>query len=374
METHGPAAEGNCYDDRQMPEMMQCMPDSVAPGAGAQRPPGPGGAVKPQRILVLGAGGFIGQRVVQALALCPWAAPVAAVHRHRAALPAAVETVHLDARQPDSLRAALENVGGVVNCVTGDGETIRQSAHALFSACAAPHAPRVVHLSSMMVYGTQTGTLDESAPLLGDWDDYSRAKAHAEAIARACTRVVHLRPGIVYGPHSPIWSGWVGQWLMDQRLGDLGTHGQGRCNLVHIDDVVAATLQALRAPGIEGQAFNLALPDAPTWNEYFRGYADALGIACVPISGARLAIERLVLAPPFKVLQVMAARLRPGWRAPQPIRPWLLRLCAHSVRLDVRKAERVLGLQWTPLEAGLRQSAAWVLAGAPARAAAAAGK
>jgi len=329
--------------------------------AGTQREPDASGTAALPRILVLGAGGFIGQRVVRALAHSGWATPIAAVHRRRAGLPSSVETVQLDACQPEALRAALANVAGVVNCIMGDAQTIEASARALFRACAGPQAPRVVHLSTMMVYGTQTGTLDETAPLRGDWDDYSRAKCEAEALARDCPTVVHLRPGIVYGAHSPIWSGWVGQWLLDQRLGDLGAAGEGICNLVHVDDVVAAVLIALRAPGIEGQAFNLSLPDPPTWNGYFRAYAGALDVACVPISAGRLALERTLLAPPLKILELLASRLRPGWQTPQPIRPWLLRLCAHAVRLDVGKAERFLGLQWTPLETGLRDSADWVL-------------
>jgi hypothetical protein len=30
--------------------------------------------------------------------------------------------------------------------------------------------------------------------------------------------------------------------------------------------------------------------------------------------------------------------------------------------MDVRKAERVLGIAWTPLDKGLRESAVWLLA------------
>jgi nucleoside-diphosphate-sugar epimerase len=338
----------------------------MAPGPGAPRAGGLGDGAAPQRILVLGAGGFIGRRVVLALARCGWAVPIAAVHRTRPDLPATIATVTLDARRPDDLQAALRGTTGVVNCVAGDAATIVTSAQALFAACTGPAAPRVVHLSTMMVYGTRTGTVDETAPLQGDWDDYSRAKAEVERLALACPAVVTLRPGIVYGPQSPIWSGWIGQWLRAGRLGDLGAAGQGRCNLVHVDDVVTAVLQALRASGIEGQAFNLSLPDPPTWNGYFRQYAAALGSPFVPISRLRLAAERVLLGPPLKALQLVAGRLHWHARLPQPIRPWLLRLCAHAVRLDVRKAESVLGMQWTPLDQGLRESAHWVLAAAPA--------
>jgi nucleoside-diphosphate-sugar epimerase len=70
-------------------------------------------------------------------------------------------------------------------------------------------------------------------------------------------------------------------------------------------------------------------------------------------------MEQYLFAPPLKVAQ-LAARFVPI-EPPQAIRPWFLRLCGHALRLDVRKAERDLGMQWVPLEQGLRQSAAWLL-------------
>jgi nucleoside-diphosphate-sugar epimerase len=296
-----------------------------------------------QRILVLGASGFIGRRVVRMLAASDWALPVAA--RHRAAVDAspAVESRQFDATQPAAMRAALEGVSGVVNCITGDARTIVASAQALFDAGSQRRPPpRIVHLSTMMVYGTTAGQV--------------------ERLACTCGSVVQLRPGIVYGPDSPIWSERIGRWLRQQRLGDLGTAGEGFCNLVHIDDVVEAVQRALRMPGIEGEVFNLSLPTPPTWNEYFRQFATALGTVAVPISHFRLMLEQYLIAPPLKAAELASARLSLRWRPPEPIRPWLLRLCAQPLRLAVRKAEERLGMSWVPLDQGLSQSAAWLMA------------
>jgi 2-alkyl-3-oxoalkanoate reductase len=198
--------------------------------------------------------------------------------------------------------------------------------------------------------------------LNGEWSSYAAAKVEVERMARAYQSVVHLRPGIVYGPESPIWSGRIGRWLRRHRLGDLGAAGIGCCNLVHVDDVVEAVYRALHLPGIDGQAFNLSLTSPPSWNEYFRQYSAALGTAVVSISQARLLFEQYVLALPLKVAELGSSKLALDWQPPEPIRPWLLRLCAHPLRLDVRKAEAVLGIEWTPLEKGLRESAAWWLA------------
>jgi nucleoside-diphosphate-sugar epimerase len=339
------------------------MPESMACGDATHRRSGDTPMPDRRRILVLGAAGYIGQRVVQMLAASDWAVPIAASHRTPLNVAIPVETVRLDAKQPAALEEAVRSVAGVVNCITGDSETIIASARALFRACSrVTPVLRIVHLSTMMVYGTATGTVDETAALIGDWDEYSAAKTKVELMAHDCRSVVHLRPGIVYGPHSPIWSGRIGRWLRQHRLGDLGAAGVGYCNLVHVDDVVEAVRQALRIPGIDGEAFNLSLPSPPTWNEYFRRYAAVLGTTVAPISRTRLTMERYVLAPPLKAAEILSTTLPFDWRPPDPIRPWLLRLCAHPIRMDVRKAERVLGIAWTPLDKGLRESAEWLLA------------
>lgn len=316
-----------------------------------------------QRVLVLGAGGFIGKQVVRALAASDWAIPVAASFRTVLQPTELVEAVQLDARNAPDLKRALSGVSGVVNCITGDGTTIVASARALFESCSGlSPSPRVVHMSTMMVYGTATGLVDETTALRGDWDDYSAAKTEAEHLSRSYAHVVNLRPGIVYGPHSPIWSGRIGQWLRMHRLGDLGAEGLGNCNLVHIDDVVRAILLALQLPDIEGRAFNLSLPSPPTWNEYFRLYAAALGTRYRSISSTRLKAELYLVAPPLKIAEIVARTLHIARQPPAAIRPWLLRLCRHPISLDVNEAERVLGMQWVPLEDGLRQSADWALA------------
>jgi nucleoside-diphosphate-sugar epimerase len=207
-------------------------------------------------------------------------------------------------------------------------------------------------------YGSVEGIVDESAPLLGDLGPYSAAKARADAIVIACGRAVLLRPGIVYGPGSVQWSDRIRRLLVSRRLGDLGAAGDGCCNLVFIDDMTAAVLSALRAPAIEGQAFNLSLPSPPTWNEYFIRFAKELGAVPVRrITRRRLAIETKLLAPPLKILEILAARGGlDATRVPPAIPPSLLRLFRQELYLQSTKAQSILGMNWTPLEEGLRQT------------------
>ncbi len=317
------------------------------------------------RVLVLGATGFIGKRVLDALSSSDWACPIAASRRgpNRAAEAGRPESVRLDATDAGQLRRAMEDVSAVVNCVLGNSRTIVDSARALFSVAGGmPQPPRIVHFSSLAVYGEAVGDVDESAAPVGRLSAYGAAKFETERLAAANPSIVTLRPGIVYGPGGAQWSGRLAQLLCAHRLGDLGRGGDGYCNLVFIDDVAEAVLRALRLPKASGMAFNLSLPDPPTWNEYLIRYAAALG--AVPVSRIgqrRLRLESKVMAPPQKIAELIAGKFSPrlARRLPQPIPPSLVRLFRQEIRMKVGLAEQVLGLRFTPLEDGLRQAAAW---------------
>jgi 2-alkyl-3-oxoalkanoate reductase len=311
------------------------------------------------RVLVLGAGGFIGRRVVNALAASDWASPVAAMRR---AVPAGSSVTHVqfDATDGQALRACLKDIRGVVNCVAGSDDTIVRGAEALFSAaCAMPEPPHIVHMSSLAVYGEATGEVYESTPPTGTLSGYGAAKIASERASAAAPSVVILRPGIVYGPGSLQWSERIASLLKVHRLGDLGRGGDGFCNLVYIDDTVDAILRCLRRPDLRGKVFNLSLPQPPTWNEYFIRYAKSLGAVPVSrITRRRLAIE-LKVAFPLKALQLVAQRLGPSALRliPEPLVPSVARLFTQEIKMNVRAAETDLGMTWTDLRQGLDATA-----------------
>jgi 2-alkyl-3-oxoalkanoate reductase len=153
------------------------------------------------------------------------------------------------------------------------------------------------------------------------------------------------------------------QYLLARRLGDLGPAGDGYCNLVHVDDVAAAIVRALENPQTDGQVYNLSSSNPPTWNEYLIRYARALRAVPVRrISGRRLKIETKVLAPPLKIAEILARAARLASSVlPPPIPPSLGRLMRQEIRLSTVRAEQGLGMQWQDLEAGLTQTAKWVL-------------
>jgi nucleoside-diphosphate-sugar epimerase len=324
-----------------------------------------------QSVLVLGANGFIGTQVVTALAATGWATPIRGVRRSAGPSKGFEERI-VDATNPESVANAIRGVSAVVDCVAGGGDTIVASAKALFGAVARTDPPvRVMHLSSMAVYGSAVGLVDESAPFQGDLGPYSVAKIEAEQLARAYPRTVVFRPGCVYGPTSPQWSIRFAQLLQSRRLGDLGAAGDGSCNLVHVADVAAAIVRAIERPEVDGQVFNLSTPNPPTWNEYLIRYAKALHAVPVRrIHGRNLKVETKLLAPALKIAEILAGKLKMNTRRlPPPIPPSLLRLMGQDIRLDTRRAQTALGLEWLNLDAALQATADSITRAAPARAA-----
>ena len=170
-----------------------------------------------------------------------------------------------------------------------------------------------------------------------------------------------FRPGCVFGPRSTQWSIRFARLLLARRLGDLGAAGDGGCNLVHVSDVAAAAVRALERPETDGLVFNLSTPDPPTWNEYLIEYAKALRAVPVQrIGGRRLRVETKLLAPPLKIAEILGGKLGVDpRRLPPPIPGSLLRLMGQDIRLDVRRAQTALDLQFRDLDAAVKATADW---------------
>jgi nucleoside-diphosphate-sugar epimerase len=296
------------------------------------------------RVLLLGGASELVSRVGSALAAAGWAEPV--VHAGR--------VTALDA-------TTLADIDAVFSATMGAPHAIRDAANALGRALRGIHpAFRVVHLSSMTVYGSFEGLAAESTPLRTDFGAYGAAHVEAEARLALHPGTVILRPGCEYGPGCVQWTERIARLLRARRLGDLGALGDGVCNLLFIDDLVSAVLESLQRSGVDGRRFNLGMRAPPTWNEYLIRFGRALGAVPVTRLGSRrLRAETRLLAPPLKILDLLESRWRRGpARMPPAVTPSLLHACGQDLTLDTRAAEDGLGLTWTPLAEGLARAAA----------------
>ena len=291
-----------------------------------------------KQILVLGRDNAIGQRIVAELNRSDWASAVVSA---------------------SLTEAGLKDVSIIINATTGTAHTVRTTATALFTAAAKLcDAPRIVHIGSMTVYGSATGDVVESAPLLGDVSDYAAAHVHAEMLARQYPNAVVLRPGCEYGPGCAQWSERIGRWLIARRIGDLGARGDGCCNLLYVDDLVNASLRAASDAALAGECFNLC-STRMTWNDYLIQYAKALRAVPVRrITNRRLKVETRLLAAPLKIAEIITNKL--GIKNPlfpEAIPPSFIRLCEQDIRLVSSKAETTLNIRWTPVDEGLKSAA-----------------
>lgn len=320
------------------------------------------------KILVVGGSGHIGKRLLETLANTSWATAVGASRRPVKPLPKGTDWIQLDTCNAAELTTALRGFNAVVNCVAGNARSISEGTQMLVQAALSAGCPRLIHLSTMSVYGRLEGVVSEDAPLDPSLGWYGRAKCEAEQHVRVFARhggeAVVLRPGCVFGPGSELWVGRVGRWLQAGRLGDLGIQGDGWSNLVHVDDVCQAVIAALQLPiqPAELPIFNLAAPDSPRWNEYFVDLALALNATPVRrVRRLQLEFDAKLTGPLLKLAQMALQYAQwPQSALPDPMPPGLLNLWAQHIHLSTEQASQELKLTWTPYALGLQSSANWL--------------
>lgn len=234
-------------------------------------------------ILVIGAGGFIGRRVVVALGK---RFPGSVRAGFRRGVPEGA--VYCDLMDPDGLRAAMRGVDAVVNCAHSPGgmENARAAARNVAAAAASCGVGKLIYLSSTAVYGPVSGAVREDSPLTAELNGYSAEKVAAEEILRQAAgrelRVAILRPALVYGGGEPQFFDCFVTHGRYRQLRDLGEFGMGNANLVHVEDLAEFCAFLVGAELPELAIANVVGDEVPTWNAYFAAIASAVGIAPLP--------------------------------------------------------------------------------------------
>lgn len=338
-------------------------------------------------VLVTGAGGFIGGRVVEKFEMTNAANVLAGVH-HFASAPRiarfAPDIVQLDVLDEASVHEAVADQDYVVHCVMGSHEAIVEGTENVLRAAHEAGVERVVHLSTADVYGFDDGVYDESSPLHYSGDEYADAKIVAE---KHCTEfmkrglsITVLRPTIVYGPFSThftikiareLGSGW---WGRTPRL-------NGICHPVYVDDVVQAIERSLRTDAAHNERFTIAGPTRLTWDEFFQKLNEKASIAdldsrslatlylwALAVTPLRLVGRELMASHEDTVVTATTQSKKLKWAAEFALdiidqSPTLrdLDLYRRKAVYSIEKAENVLG--YDPrfdLDEGLSLSAEWL--------------
>jgi 2-alkyl-3-oxoalkanoate reductase len=292
-------------------------------------------------ITIVGAGGFVGTRLVESLVLDGHSDVRAVVRAYRslasqARLGPAVNFRLADAEDPTSLVPVLEGSAVVVNLTTGPPAGIVPSTKAIFEACVAANVRRLIHLSSAVVYGEVASPCvdDDEPPLEGHWMPYARAKGAAEIWLReqsaaARCQVAVLRPGTVWGVRSPFTMGAINSLL--EKRAYLVDDGQGVFNAINIDNLVACIRTCCDHPGDVRGFYNVADQEFVTWRDFYCALAGPLGydMSQMPsISGKRFrwstraALEYVQLMPVMNGLYYRLRARLPD-RVKSQIKQWL---------------------------------------------------
>jgi UDP-glucose 4-epimerase len=307
------------------------------------------------RLLVTGGAGFIGTHLCRRLLAEGHSVVVVDNESNgsRENLPSAVEFMRGDVTHPAEIEPAFAggldavcNIAGQVSIIrafsdpTLDLRTNVEGTLNVLQLCAKYRVPRLIHASSMTLYGDcLTVPTPESERCQPD-SYYGITKLAAERYVHATAlrsdlgfhlAVTSLRMFSVYGPgqsfsnpYQGVLGIFSGNVLRGEPITIFGDGEQTR-DFVYVGDVIDAWVQALRTPASAGQIINIGSGRSLSINELARSVVAAFGAEGHPI---------------------MRAPTRPGEQ--------------RSVQADIRLARSALG--WEPrtsFEAGLVDTVRW---------------
>ncbi|MDB4265039.1 NAD-dependent epimerase/dehydratase family protein, partial [bacterium] len=261
------------------------------------------------KTLVTGAAGFIGGRIVETLYLSGERDVRAGIRQWASAARLGrfpVDIVKMDLLNKDEIKQALDGVDKIIHCAYGDSAVTVQGTTNLLEASMEKKIDRFVHLSTSEVYGDVSGQINEDSPLQYSGNEYSRMKIDAE---KACWEfhrkglpIVIIRPSIVYGPFGRNWTVRFAKTFIAGKGAIYEIYGEGKCNLVFIDDLVKGILIAIEHKNAIGQAFNFNGPEVISWNEYFQRFNEKMGLSPLKSINMFKVDMRSALMGPVRIL------------------------------------------------------------------------
>ena len=246
-----------------------------------------------RKVAVTGAGGFIGNAICRELV--ERGAKVAGLEINensadRVTATGASFAAADVAAEPDAHRGmarVIHGIGGADHVVHAAAHVrewgamedfIRvnvQGTRNVLDAAKSAGVERVVHVSSVVVYGyDDPGEQDEDVFHRTYGIPYIDTKSASDALA--CRRgAVVIRPGDVYGPHSVPW---VLRPLELAKAGQLVVPGNGDGVMlpVYIDDLVQAVALGI-SEGMPGRPYTAWDGEPVTFEDYFNRLADLVG-------------------------------------------------------------------------------------------------
>lgn len=312
--------------------------------------------LKGKTILVTGATGFIGYRLVERLvkeenanvrALARTTEKSAKLKQELA--PISIETVIGDLNNLESLKKAAQGCQIIFHCAAwasdrGSREDFFQAnvtgTENIVIAAKDAKCEKFVHVSSISVYGLdpKNGT-DETFPYDPTGSLYCETKVESEKVVKLAMEkegfpAIIIRPGSVYGPRSGAWTLRPVKAIKDGKM-FLIAGGTGLCNYVYIDNLIDAMLIATKKDELLGQDFIITDGKSASWNEFFGYYAKMFGIdklKSLPLPIAYLAALAMEISEKFTGKKAAISRIAIGF-------------LTRQATYNTHKAKTVLGYE-----------------------------
>ncbi len=317
------------------------------------------------RVLVTGATGFIGRRLMRKLLRDGHHICALVRSREPPEEWSAVRIVRGDIRRPSDVKKSLEGQEVVINLAAaldhlGARPQLYREVNVggmrnLLHALRRRPGIKLIHVSTVGVHGPiEKPPADEMTPFR-PVTVYDSSKAHGEnlvwdAVKKHGLRVTVMRPAIVYG-QGDVYSAIYGMFRAIARgryrhIGD----GHWLIHMVHVDDVVEGIMAAITAREAEGKAFILAGPEPISFRELAETIASALG-ARIPDRGLPLPLATTFAIP-------LSALKRLGVTVPLSLQSVRFLTTHHAYTIDQARA----ALTYQPrvdLQTGVQRTAEW---------------
>lgn len=373
------------------------------------------------RVLVTGATGFIGARLVERLARQGRAVRIVTSDFRRCArvarfpvemVKADLTDAHAFARTADGCETIFHLAYRFGGSASEQLDVNLQATRALAEAALAAGSRTFVHFSSIAAYGAPAdGIVTEATAPRPAADAYSKSKRALDDMLAAlhATRrlpVTIVQPTIVYGPYGGTWTTPLLSLVTSGRI-VLPASDSGLCNAVYVDDVVSAALLASQSAAAIGEAFLVSGREPVSWSTFYGAYARIAGTDAVTLmddaqllaesrriqKGTSLARtlrnalarrpelrERLLAIPPQRWLVQVGRKVLPApvrekvhrqyenfWQLPPAVDsavyvpdPASLALYSARTRVSIDKARKVLGFEPAfDLERGMALTGHW---------------
>lgn len=246
------------------------------------------------RVGVLGASSLVGCRVLPLLRTAGW--QVAAFSRQPVESTDGVEWRVLLPSPPAPLPQGVRGVGCWI-CVAPIWVLPDY-----FQLIEASGARRVVALSSTSRF-TKVGSGDTAENAIAAKLIDAEARVQAWAESRGIEWVV-LRPTLIYGQGRDKNISEMARFIRRFGFFPLLGSAQGLRQPIHVEDVAAACVAALQAPGAANRAYNLSGGEALAYREMvgriFAALGRAVRVVTVPLWAFRLAVAMLRRLPRYR--------------------------------------------------------------------------